>query len=213
EKLSDLIKEQAPKEFIHYIQAQIDTLELLRALHSAQLSIKVLNKNEIIEDVLQQPIAQETPAANLSKSSMKQQDTSNSAIDFLDSDKEVNSTRLLHNQTLILNFLPKGIIKLIQKLHNIVKKIDELQILYLFSLMKTLLESLNIDVADGLMSCNLIFYVIWITEMFEQKLFHHNSRKESSHNFLLDSMNIKLLLKALTLQMKPDDVCGRFTVQ
>lgn len=79
--------------------------------------------------------------------------------------------------------------------------------------MKTLLESLNIDVADGLMSCNLIFYVIWITEMFEQKLFHHNSRKESSQNFLLDSMNIKLLLKALTLQMKPDDVCGRFRVQ
>ncbi|CAH8455225.1 unnamed protein product [Schistosoma guineensis] len=241
EKLLDLIKEQVPKEFIQYIQAQIDTLELLRVLHSAQLSIKVLNKNEIIEDVLQQPIVQETPAAN--------------AIDFLDSDKEVNSTRLLHNQTLILNFLPKGILKLIQKLDNIVKKIDELQIsmydnailidiiivlwdychilchkwfiqnklkieyfntiqmkligiLYLFSLMKTLLESLNIDVADGLMSCNLIFYVIWITEMFEQKLFHHNSRKESSQNFLLDSMNIKLLLKALTLQMKPDDVCG-----
>lgn len=47
-------------------------------LHSAQLSIKVLNKNEIIEDVLQQPIVQETPAANVSKSSMKQQDTSNS---------------------------------------------------------------------------------------------------------------------------------------
>ncbi|CAI2724886.1 unnamed protein product [Schistosoma spindalis] len=256
EKLSDLIKEQAPKEFIQHIQAQIDTLELLRALHSAQLSRKVLNKNEIIEDVLQPPILQETPAANLSKSSMKQQDISNLAIDFLDSDKEVNSTRLLHNQTLILSFLPKGVIKLIQKLDNFVRKIDEIQIsmydnaifidiivvlwdychifchkwfiqsqlkieyfntikmkligiLYLFSLMKTLLEWLNIDVADGLMSCNLIFYVIWIMEMFEQKLFlHHNSRKESSQNVLVDSMNIKLLLKALTLQMKPDDVCG-----
>ncbi|XP_018648470.1 hypothetical protein Smp_125990 [Schistosoma mansoni] len=258
-KLSDLIQEQAPKECTQYVQAQIDTLELLRALHSAQLSRKVLNKNEIIEDVLQQPNVQESQAVNLSKSSMKQQDTSNLATDFLDSDKEANPTRLLQNQTLILSFLPKGVIKLVQKLDNFVRKKDELQIsmydnaifvdiivvlwdycytlcqkwfnqsklkvgyfntikvkligiLYLFSLMKTLFELLNIDVADGLMSCNLIFYVMWIMEMFEQKLFvHHNSRKESSQNSLLDSMDIKLILKALTLQMKPDDVCEWLT--
>ncbi|CAH8464874.1 unnamed protein product [Schistosoma rodhaini] len=254
-KLSGLIQEQASKECIQYVQAQIDTLELLRALHSAQLSRKLLNKNEIMEDVLQQPNVQESQAANLSKSSMKQQDTSNLTTDFLDSDKEANPTRLLQNQTLILGFLPKGVIKLIQKLDNFVRKKDELQIsmydnaifvdiivvlwdycytlcqkwfaqsklkveyfntikmkligiLYLFSLMKTLFELLNIDVADGLMSCNLIFYVMWFMEMFEQKLFlHHSSREKSSQNSMLDSMDVKLILKALTLQMKPDDVC------
>ncbi|RTG89716.1 uncharacterized protein DC041_0002986 [Schistosoma bovis] len=178
EKLSDLIKEQAPKEFIQYIQAQIDTLELLRALHSAQLSIKLLNKNEIIEDLLQQPIVQETPAANLSKSSMKQQDTSNS-ISMYDTAILIDIIIVLWDYCHILchKWFIQNKLK-IEYFNTIQMKL--IGILYLFSLMKTLLESLNIDVADGLMSCNLIFYVIWITEMFEQKLFHHNSRKESS---------------------------------
>lgn len=34
-------------------------------------------------------------------------------MDFLDSDKEVNSTRLLHNQTLILSKLHKYIVSYI----------------------------------------------------------------------------------------------------
>ncbi|CAH8452917.1 unnamed protein product [Schistosoma turkestanicum] len=250
EKRSDLVREQSPKEFIQYIQAQIDTLELLRALRSTQLSRKVLNKNDTSEGELQ-----EIQAFKLSKSPIRQQDASNSVIELLDSDKEVNPTGSLQNQTLILSFLPKGVLKLVQKLDNFFRKKNELQIsmyddaifidtivvlwdycytlcqkwfiqnklkmeyfatikmkligiLYLFNLIKTILELFNIDAADGLMSCHLIFYILWIMELFEQKLFPgHNFKEQTNRNSLLDSMHAKLLLlNALTLQMKPDDV-------
>ncbi|KAK4472367.1 hypothetical protein MN116_003627 [Schistosoma mekongi] len=248
DKLTDLIKQQSPKECVLYIQAQIDTLELLRALYSVQLLKKVHNKNEILENV------QEISATNLCKSSMKQQNATILPMDITDSDKEVSSTRLIQRGTSILGFLPKGIIKLSQKLDSFIRKKNELQIsmydagtfvdtivvlwdychticqkvfiqskvnteyfitiemkliglLYLLSLIKNVLELFNIEVADGLMSCNLIFYVMWIIKIFEQKLFFlHESKKESSQILQSGSTKIKFLLSALTLQIKPDDI-------
>ncbi|KAH8853940.1 Cilia- and flagella-associated protein [Schistosoma japonicum] len=248
DKLTNLIKQQSPKECVLYVQAQIDILELLRALYSAHSLKKVLSKNETLEDV------QEISATTLCKSSIKQHNTTILPIDITDSDKEVNSTRLMQRGTSILGFLPKGIIKLVQKLDSFIRKKDELQIsmydagtfvdtivvlwdychticqklfiqsklnteyfstiemkliglLYLLNLIKSVLELFIIEVADGFMSCNLTIYVMWIIEIFEQKLFfHHDSKKESTQILHLSSTTIKFLLDALTLQLKSDDV-------
>nr|CAH8830970.1 unnamed protein product [Trichobilharzia regenti] len=117
-KLSEMIEEQSPKEFIQFIEVQIETLELLRAMHSAHLSKRTLTKNETGEELN----ISESQTVNLSKN-VVQQETSNLAIGSLESDKEANANRMTP-----LGFLQKGILKLIQKLENITHKGDQIEI-------------------------------------------------------------------------------------
>ncbi|CAH8456682.1 unnamed protein product [Heterobilharzia americana] len=246
-KLLELTKENSPREFIQHIQVQIDTIELLRALHSAHLSKRLLSKSETMEDVN----SQEVRVVNSSKNST-QQDTSNLMMDSLDNEKEVNLTRPTQDQTFILDFLPKGILKLVEKLEGLISKKDEfkfqinfydtgifvdailvlwehchttcqkwllysrikheyfdgnrskfLGLLYLLSLIRTTVEWLNIDVADGLMSANLAFYTIWIMELFEHKMFiFHNSPEASNRQLSNNNVNIRDVLQAFDLQLK-----------
>ncbi|VDP98868.1 unnamed protein product [Trichobilharzia regenti] len=190
-KLSEMIKEQSPKEFIQFIEVQIETLELLRAMHSAHLSKRTLMKNETGEELN----ISESQTVNLSKN-VVQQETSNLAIGSLESDKEANANRMT----------PLGILKLIQKLENITHKGDQIELLYVLSLIRATLEMLNIEVADGLMSSNITFYSIWIMELFEQRIFTlHRSQETTGRQTFLDGMNINILLKVINLQIKTSD--------